>query len=109
MFDYANRKLLRCRSRQVAARVQRAAEPATDVGGDEMTRQYRLLHEYPTVLVKIACKKCSRSGQYRKGDLIVEYGASQNLPNMLNLIAKCERHGNYSDWCGAYILDQVER
>jgi hypothetical protein len=56
----------------------------------------------------MACKKCPREGQYRKGDLIVKYGASHNLPALLNVIAKCEWHGNYADWCGAYYLDQVD-
>jgi hypothetical protein len=68
-----------------------------------------LLHQYPAKMVRIGCRKCPRKGQYKKGNLIVKYGASQNLPSMLNLIAKCERHGNFSDWCGAYYVDQVEQ
>lgn len=67
-----------------------------------------LLHQYPTAMVRIACRKCPRKGQYQKGNLILKYGASQNLPDMLAKIANCERHGKYDDWCGAYYLDQVE-
>jgi hypothetical protein len=64
-----------------------------------------LLHQYPTGMVRIACKKCPRAGQYQKGNLIVKYGAAQSLPSMLQLIAKCEKHGNFSDWCGAYYVE----
>jgi len=73
-----------------------------------MTGAY-LLHQYPSAMVKIACRKCPRTGQHRKGNLILKFGASQNLPSMLNLIAQCERYGKYDDWCGAYYVDQVER
>ena len=68
-----------------------------------------MLHQYPTALVKVACKKCARQGQYRKGDLILRYGASTVLPDVLAEIAKCDRHGKYADWCGAYYAELAGR
>jgi hypothetical protein len=67
-----------------------------------------LLHQYPAAMVRIACRKCPRYGQYRKGNLIVKFGASQNLPSMLQLIAKCERASKFQG-CGAYYLDQIDK
>jgi hypothetical protein len=67
---------------------------------------YRL-HQYPAAMVRIACSKCPRKGQYLKGNLIVKYGADQRLPDLLKLIAQCDRHGKYDGWCGAHYLDRV--
>lgn len=62
----------------------------------------------PTATVRLACRKCERKGRYRKADLIVKYGASQNLTDMLQLIAQCEKDGKYADWCGAYYVDLAQ-
>jgi hypothetical protein len=61
-----------------------------------------LLNAYPNRLVKLACTKCSRKGQYEKGNLIVKHGAAIGLPDLLRAVAKCERWGNMSNGCGAY-------
>lgn len=66
----------------------------------------RLLHTYPTRMVHIACSKCERKGQYLKGDLIVKYGSSAELPAMLQDIAKCDRLKTFQG-CGAYYVELV--
>jgi hypothetical protein len=33
------------------------------------------LHEYPKPMVRLACEKCGRAGQYRKENLIKRFGA----------------------------------
>jgi hypothetical protein len=37
------------------------------------------LSEYPTEMVRLACAKCGRVGQYRKQNLIEKYGANIRL------------------------------
>lgn len=64
----------------------------------------KLLHTYPTKMVRIACTKCERAGQYLKGNLIVKYGASAPLPSVLSQIAKCKRAAEFQG-CGAYYVD----
>jgi hypothetical protein len=59
-----------------------------------------LLNAYPDALVKLACDRCGRAGQYRKGNLIVKYGAAMPLPDLLREIAKCPRAGQYANGCG---------
>lgn len=58
------------------------------------------LGRYPRDYVRLACSRCSRKGQYRKETLIAEYGGDVRLPDLLVMIAKCERRGNASDPCG---------
>jgi hypothetical protein len=57
------------------------------------------LREYPTDLVRLACEKCGRSGQYRKQNLIERYGADARLPDIREQIAKCSRHGQWHSHC----------
>jgi hypothetical protein len=51
------------------------------------------LSEYRGELVRLACEKCGRSGQYRKQTLIERFGADIRLPDLREEIAQCERHG----------------
>lgn len=57
-------------------------------------RSMPMLHQYPTALVRIECRKCVRKGRYRKGDLIVKYGASQNLADRLHSLRSESGRGN---------------
>jgi hypothetical protein len=41
------------------------------------------LREYPAEMVRLACTKCGRVGQYRKQNLIEKYGADIRLPDLL--------------------------
>jgi len=67
------------------------------------------LHEYPTDLVRLACEKCGRSGQYRKQNLIERYGADARLPDLRQEIAQCDRMGKMHDGCGVRYVDLVPR
>lgn len=67
------------------------------------------LGEYPKPYVRLACSRCSRKGQYRKETLIDEYGPDVRLPDLLHMIAKCERRGNHSNPCGVRYGDLVAR
>jgi hypothetical protein len=67
------------------------------------------LHTYPHRLVKFACMKCNRKGQYEKGKLIVEHGASILLPDLLRAVANCPRWGSMSDGCGAYYAELAKK
>jgi hypothetical protein len=40
------------------------------------------LYEYFKPMVRVACEKCGRSGQYRKSTLIDRFGADARLPDL---------------------------
>jgi hypothetical protein len=62
------------------------------------------LYEYPKSMVRrLACEKCGRSGQYRKSTLIERFGADARLPDLLYEITKCSRHGLMHDGCRVQI------
>lgn len=67
------------------------------------------LAEYPKPMVRLVCKLCDRKGQYRKETLIDRFGALIPLPDLLRLIAKCERRGRVSIPCGVKYEDLIER
>jgi hypothetical protein len=58
------------------------------------------LGEYPKPMVRPVCSRCDRKGQYRKETLLDLYGPDVTMPDLLHLIAKCERHGKLGDPCG---------
>jgi hypothetical protein len=60
------------------------------------------LRDYPAEMVRLACAKCGRSGQYRKQTLIERYGADIRLPDLREEISKCERRGHMHDACMAH-------
>jgi hypothetical protein len=51
------------------------------------------LKHYPADIVRLACTRCPRKGQYRKAALAVKFGKEVSLPTMRALIAKCEHEG----------------
>ena len=67
------------------------------------------LSEYPYVIVRIACTRCSRNGQYRLARLAERYGAETRLTDVLaKLSAGCPhadtaQHQGIHDRCGAFI------
>jgi hypothetical protein len=67
------------------------------------------LKDYPKPMVRLICSRCSRKGQYRKTTLIEAYGEDVALPNLLHLIAKCERHGKIGTACGVRYGDLLPR
>ena len=71
-----------------------------------MTDNLRL-RNYPSSLVRLACSKCVRRGQYRRATLIEKYGEDIPLPTLLTAIAQCTGGVTSGQWsnCGAYYVD----
>lgn len=69
------------------------------------------LANYPHDMVRVACRKCDRRGQYRRSSLIALYGPTVPLPDVLGQLAHdCPKRGGMgNDSCGAYFPDLVER
>jgi hypothetical protein len=68
-----------------------------------MPRPYVTLAERPTDMVRLACTKCERRGQYRKATLIERYGADANMVELrLILAADCPKvaANRMMDLCG---------
>jgi hypothetical protein len=63
------------------------------------------LADFPHPMVRLACSRCSRRGQYRKAALIEEYGGENTLPDLRHLVTSCDRHGKLGDACGVYYQD----
>lgn len=69
------------------------------------------LYEYPYVVVRIACRKCSRQGRYRLARLAELYGAEITLPYLRHELAgDCTRlrEMKIHDICSAYFCDLTE-
>jgi hypothetical protein len=64
-----------------------------------------LLNAFPLRMVRLACTRCDRKGQYLKATLIADYGAAIPLPTLRTLIAKCENEGKIGTACGIYYVD----
>ena len=62
------------------------------------------LAEFPLETVELACEKCARRGRLLKAKLIEAYGADVALPDLLAIIARCDRAHSTSDPCGAYYV-----
>jgi hypothetical protein len=62
------------------------------------------LRDYPTKTVHLSCRKCGRSGRYRKRTLIEQYGADIRLPDLREEIAKC-KHRDLHDACMVRYVD----
>jgi len=62
------------------------------------------LENFPHSMVRLACRKCDRRGQYRRSTLIAEHGADIPLPDLRERIAGCPRQGRMLDGCGLFCL-----
>jgi hypothetical protein len=69
----------------------------------------RTLASYPLRLVRLACTKCSRRGQYRRDHLIADHGADIAMPGLRHVLARCERRGKLGDTCGVFYPDLMRR
>ena len=58
------------------------------------------LRDYPDEIVRLACEKCGRRGQYWKPSLITRFGPDMGLPELCVAIAQCERQDSRQDPCG---------
>lgn len=65
------------------------------------------LTDYPADVVRLACRKCDRAGQYRKAALMKRYGANMKLPDLRVEIGRCPKMKSMSDGCGVYFLELV--
>ena len=63
------------------------------------------LSDYPGDVVRLACRKCDRAGQYRKAALMTRYGANMKLPDLRVEVARCPKMGSMSDGCGVYFVE----
>lgn len=75
-------------------------------------RPYVTLAEYPFDMVRLACTKCERRGQYRKATLIERYGSDANMVELrLILAADCPKviANKIMDLCGVYYPDRIGR
>ena len=57
------------------------------------------LADHPGDIVRLACERCGRTGQYRKATLIERYGADVRLPDLRDEIAQCERRHTLGNAC----------
>ena len=64
-----------------------------------------LLNAFPLKMVRLACTRCPRKGQYLKANLIMKYGAAIPLPTLRTLIANCDQEGKMGTACGIYYVD----
>jgi hypothetical protein len=48
------------------------------------------LKDYPADMVRLACTRCDRKGQYRKATPIKQHGAETTLPDLRTRIAQCD-------------------
>ena len=62
------------------------------------------LADYPTDVIRLACRKCVPAGQYRKAALLKRYG-NLKLPDLRVEVARCPKVGSMSDGCGVYFVE----
>ncbi|MGB8897404.1 MAG: hypothetical protein WA322_23295 [Pseudolabrys sp.] len=63
------------------------------------------LKDYPTAMVRLACTRCDRRGQYRLETFIAKHGAETTLPDLRVRIAQ----GRLGTACGIYSVDLAPR
>jgi len=63
------------------------------------------LRDWRFPMVRLACDRCERKGQYRRETLIEKYGLEVRMPDLRHLIAQCPRHGTPGQACGVYYAD----
>ncbi len=67
------------------------------------------LDTYPYVKVRLACRRCSRTGSYKLARLADKYGAQIKMGDLLAYLAgDCkiwERKLAWQTRCGAYFID----
>lgn len=72
-----------------------------------------ILSDYPPdAVVRFACRRCPRQGQYRIATLIDRFGPDFQMPGLLTAIpADCPKikGGTYEDRCGIYFAETPAR
>ena len=74
-----------------------------------MPRPYVTLSEHPCDIVQLACTKCERRGQYRKGTLIERYCPDKNMVDLARAGRRPPglRPAKTVDACGVYYPDRI--
>lgn len=84
-----------------------AAQPLVDAGGSEerpgvkRNSGARYLADCDRDPVEIACARCNRDWSETKASLLARFG-DVSMPTLIQLVAQCERRGNYTDPCQAH-------
>jgi hypothetical protein len=79
--------------------------------GPQTLMPFRLA-DYPFDMVRLACEKCPRKGQYLKSSLMHRFGRDQNMVDLrLILAADCPKvvANKFGDLCGAIYPDLAGR
>jgi hypothetical protein len=63
------------------------------------------LRDWRLPMVRLACDRCERKGQYRYDTLIARYGPDVTMPDRRHLIAECPQRHAPGDACGVYYAD----
>jgi hypothetical protein len=67
------------------------------------------LADYPLSVVRVACEKCGRAGQYRRATLIARFGSNIPLPDLrFEIASDCPRAAEPrlgTDACGIVYPD----
>jgi hypothetical protein len=63
------------------------------------------LRDWKLPMVRLACDRCDRKGQYRRDTLIEKFGLEITMPDLRHLIAQCPRHNVPEQACGVYYAD----
>jgi hypothetical protein len=63
------------------------------------------LRDWKLPMVRLACDRCDRKGQYRRDTLIEKFGLEITMPDLRHLIAQCPRHNVPGQACGVYYAD----
>jgi hypothetical protein len=69
------------------------------------------LADYLGAMVRVACRKCDRCGQYRRSSLVALYGDKAPHPDVLRQLAHdCPKRGAIgNEACGVYFPDLAGR
>jgi hypothetical protein len=63
------------------------------------------LRDWKLPMVRLACDRCERKGQYRRDTLIARYGTEVTMPDLRHLVAQCPIHETPGQSCGVYYAD----
>jgi hypothetical protein len=63
------------------------------------------LCDWTLPMVRLACDRCGRRGQYWRDTLIEKYGMEIPMPDLRHLIAQCPCHEAPGQSCGVYYAD----
>jgi hypothetical protein len=69
--------------------------------------RHKSLGNYPLPMVRLACSKCERRGQYQTAKLIERFGPELMMCSLAFHLFECAKRKNYSDYCGFYFPEAL--